>query len=562
MPLNIKRSPIIVETQLNFETILATTYGIEPNSGVDETARINAALAAIPFNSELVLETGTYIATIEFSKDRTRLRGAGKPVWGGGAFGNNTTVLTGGTIIIPPPDTANLWQIDFKGFSHCGVTDLGLDQSTGPNTLINGISSSSGTPINTSITNIALVGRGYATNDSIHALEINKGSKYFIDNLHIYRYGHGVAIKVPKCRISNIYTYDNEISSVIVKSDNADSNVNVYNVFVDEVYAECSGNVPLAAAAITVESNENWYYTQDVHIKGFYSYNHLNTASAPVNVLAPATTTSAYSQTGTTVTVTWNSHQFATGQDIFANVSTGNLKSKKYKITGVTTNEFTFEAASATTSGNLSIDTTVGVSIKEVVIENAANDRGFSFIGGRYISVSDSTVINQAGYSYWNTGATKVLLSNCFSIGSSSSPVTGTFDFAEVNGHNVGILKATTGAIDASGAAGIGPSGANDGFVRLYKYSGSAGRYYSWGLTTSGNDVKLQRSSVAAAIGSETPNLDAWKVDANGLFYPVQIATASIPAWSAGIVGAIVFDTTANKLKVAGAAAWETITSA
>ena len=38
--------------------------------------------------------------------------------------------------------------------------------------------------------------------------------------------------------------------------------------------------------------------------------------------------------------------------------------------------------------------------------------------------------------------------------------------------------------------------------------------------------------------------------------------TASIPAWNASIKGAIVFDSTTNKLKVAGASGWETITSA
>ncbi len=41
-----------------------------------------------------------------------------------------------------------------------------------------------------------------------------------------------------------------------------------------------------------------------------------------------------------------------------------------------------------------------------------------------------------------------------------------------------------------------------------------------------------------------------------------RMPTASIPAWSAALIGRVVFDTTTNKLKVAGAAAWETVTSA
>lgn len=44
-------------------------------------------------------------------------------------------------------------------------------------------------------------------------------------------------------------------------------------------------------------------------------------------------------------------------------------------------------------------------------------------------------------------------------------------------------------------------------------------------------------------------------------FYPPQIATASLPDAS-GVEGMIVYDTTANKLKVSNGTAWETITSA
>jgi len=43
-------------------------------------------------------------------------------------------------------------------------------------------------------------------------------------------------------------------------------------------------------------------------------------------------------------------------------------------------------------------------------------------------------------------------------------------------------------------------------------------------------------------------------------FYPPQIATASLPTAS-GVKGMVVYDTTANKLKVSNGTAWETITS-
>lgn len=44
-----------------------------------------------------------------------------------------------------------------------------------------------------------------------------------------------------------------------------------------------------------------------------------------------------------------------------------------------------------------------------------------------------------------------------------------------------------------------------------------------------------------------------------GLFFPVQAPTASAPAY---VKGAIYFDTTLNKLRIGGAAGWETVTSA
>ena len=62
------------------------------------------------------------------------------------------------------------------------------------------------------------------------------------------------------------------------------------------------------------------------------------------------------------------------------------------------------------------------------------------------------------------------------------------------------------------------------------------------------NDVALYvSSSVRAAL---------WQYD--GIYFPVQYATASAPGY---VKGGIYFDTTLNKLRVGGATAWETITS-
>jgi hypothetical protein len=46
--------------------------------------------------------------------------------------------------------------------------------------------------------------------------------------------------------------------------------------------------------------------------------------------------------------------------------------------------------------------------------------------------------------------------------------------------------------------------------------------------------------------------------DSNGILYPVAAPTGSAPAY---VLGGLYFDTTLNKLRVGGAAAWETVTS-
>ncbi len=40
-----------------------------------------------------------------------------------------------------------------------------------------------------------------------------------------------------------------------------------------------------------------------------------------------------------------------------------------------------------------------------------------------------------------------------------------------------------------------------------------------------------------------------------------RMTTAARPAWAAPLIGSVYFDTTTNKLVIAGAAAWETVTS-
>lgn len=64
-----------------------------------------------------------------------------------------------------------------------------------------------------------------------------------------------------------------------------------------------------------------------------------------------------YSQTGTTITVTYTAHGRAVGQRVDLSVGSGTATSGEYVITGVTANTFTVTSAtSATTSGNVTLD--------------------------------------------------------------------------------------------------------------------------------------------------------------------------------------------------------------
>lgn len=68
-----------------------------------------------------------------------------------------------------------------------------------------------------------------------------------------------------------------------------------------------------------------------------------------------------------------------------------------------------------------------------------------------------------------------------------------------------------------------------------------------------GNTLNLNLLDGSLSVGSTTRITNA------GVFFPVQAATASAPAY---VKGGIYFDTTLNKLQIGGAAAWETCTSA
>ncbi len=74
----------------------------------------------------------------------------------------------------------------------------------------------------------------------------------------------------------------------------------------------------------------------------------------PTSSLIGGVIAATYSQTGTTVTVTTPAaHGLAVGDKIFADVTTGDGADGQYTVTSVSANDFTYESASFTTSGNV-----------------------------------------------------------------------------------------------------------------------------------------------------------------------------------------------------------------
>jgi hypothetical protein len=84
-------------------------------------------------------------------------------------------------------------------------------------------------------------------------------------------------------------------------------------------------------------------------------------------------------------------------------------------------------------------------------------------------------------------------------------------------------------------------------------------------VTSDGNgNVVVNTLTVSSVGGIATKSLSVgglttMAVDTVGRIFPLQATTALAPPW---VLGALYFDTTLNKLRVGGAAGWETVTSA
>jgi len=238
-------------------------FGAVADGVTDNTSAYNAAMNYMNEGQTLFFPSGSWKGNITLTKDAISIVGSGMPYYENGA-----EVLVGGTIIIG--------FINLNDKPNASVSNLGIDQT---GTLdIDGITAgdnSLAVPLYQSFKDISILGRGYtgvSPATSTHGMKLESGTDVFVDNVKIYKFAHGVAVKTSNSNISNIYTEDVIYDSVIVKSDTAHplvENVNINNVVAKSLVAADPG----LNNSLVVQSYNIGSITRNVNVNNFISYN-------------------------------------------------------------------------------------------------------------------------------------------------------------------------------------------------------------------------------------------------------------------------------------------------
>ena len=130
----------------------------------------------------------------------------------------------------------------------------------------------------------------------------------------------------------------------------------------------------------------------------------------------------------------------------------------------------------------------------------------------------------------------------------------------------VGMQALTASAVGGSNVAlgvqaGAATTGGNGVFIGFqagqFETAGNSFYVDSYGRADI-NDAKAK----ALMYGTFASTADAQRLRINALTGPAKLTTAQRPAWSSALEGFMYYDLTLHKLVVAGASAWETVTSA
>jgi hypothetical protein len=229
-------------------------YGAVADGVTDNTSAYNAAMAAMPSTGGvLYFPPGVWKGQILLTKNDITILGSGQPM-----YNDSTQQLEGGTIL--------RGAIDVNVRIGSAVLNLGIDQTN--ETDANAISALTpiiSTPLNQRFENLTLLGRGYtgvAPATSAHGILLETGTHDYLNNIKVYKFGHGLAIKTSYTNISNIYTQDTDLDSVIIRSDSTHPDVeyvNVSNVIGKSVTAgKISSLVALATGVGSITKHLNF----------------------------------------------------------------------------------------------------------------------------------------------------------------------------------------------------------------------------------------------------------------------------------------------------------------
>lgn len=183
------------------QTVSVEDYGWSAGgSTAANSAAFTAALAAVPTGGKIIIPPGSFSANLTITKGVT-VQGAGEPYFSGSA-------LVGGSII------RGAVTAYAKGVR---LYDFGCDQSATADTdgIIAGVTPDTDT-LDFVADRVAVLGRGNASGSS-HGVIAQSGQRAYI-NARVYRYFHGVALRISYGMAKDCYIEDCDGTSIIIKS--------------------------------------------------------------------------------------------------------------------------------------------------------------------------------------------------------------------------------------------------------------------------------------------------------------------------------------------------------
>lgn len=207
----------------NLNLVNVKDSGAVGDGTTDDTSAIATAMALADSvgAAGILLSSAVYNANITMAYNGLAIIGQGTCEYdeASGTFASYGTRIKG--------------QINLNGKKNITVRDLSVD-ATGLST--DGIKGgTAGTSfINHTFKNLVIVGDGYSAQD--HALLCESGYGVTIDNIKMYNWYHGIAVRTSYVNISNIYAFKCVANAIIIKSATGNEQawfININNVIMN-----------------------------------------------------------------------------------------------------------------------------------------------------------------------------------------------------------------------------------------------------------------------------------------------------------------------------------------